>query len=811
MNLISDLGAKGCCWTLPGLNERKSYDERAAEPGGAGRSPDRGGYVDGYIGQEESIRYKFGKDHKGILAAISSRFIGNNPPTPLVFRTFHTGGIPCDTFGQYLFHYSERFQGQNGKFAYAFGKLWSENTRNSNFSILCSGLVRVYLNKVLVFDSTVVSGDCDRGMIKTGRLPMEKRTFPVKLERGWNAFFLRFERTEAGFGCKFGNAMPQWEPCNFHAPFAERDGRTGFVFTEPLEEEVFGDANIPGLDSTEASTGVKWLPDGTWPEESVKLPPVCRLFGGSKKGFVYAWTSIERKTAGIKKIKLAGTAFSSIKIWVGGDLFCFESGDFLVEKELGFGKHDILVECSRISGRPTGFVSEDTVSMNDVDLVAAAPEKGLPGNSLPEPGRWGFRMKNVCEDEPLEFIMPGNIKGCSDPWLYLGIFDEVPQENTGELKDLYRLFTTSEHNVYWRVDEKDTVVRPFAENALYGRWTYPLGVTLYGLLHYGEYAGREDILEYVRTHVGLVVKIHEYTLYDKQQFGYPGVNHQIAWLDALDDCGSFGSLMLECSTKWYDPKAERIAGIIADHMMNRQIRREDGAYYRDNDTMWVDDLYMSVPFLRRYWQLTGKGEYLDEACRQLLLFEKYLFMKDHNIMSHIYSFSQNRPNNIPWSRGNGWAVFSITELLEILPAGHKDFEQITDLYNRLVTGIIRLQGENGLWHQVLNREDTYEEASSTAMFLCSFVRGITKGYIRPELLEKAAQSAFKAWDGLTARAIDYQGNIYGVCRGSGFSFSSDYYRDLSWNYNDTHGIGIILLAGTEIMRLEAYLQKAPGR
>jgi len=36
------------------------------------------------------------------------------------------------------------------------------------------------------------------------------------------------------------------------------------------------------------------------------------------------------------------------------------------------------------------------------------------------------------------------------------------------------------------------------------------------------------------------------------------------------------------------------------------------------DTMWADDLYMSVPFLCRYYQLTGKEKYIDDAARQFL-------------------------------------------------------------------------------------------------------------------------------------------------------------------------------------------------
>src|SRR5690606_21907040 len=107
---------------------------------------------------------------------------------------------------------------------------------------------------------------------------------------------------------------------------------------------------------------------------------------------------------------------------------------------------------------------------------------------------------------------------------------------------------------------------------------------------------------------------------------------------------------------------------------------------------------------------TQDPEYLDEACRQILLFEKHLFMKDTNTMSHIYSIVHNKATNIPWGRGNGWAIFSITELLEVLPADHAERVKIIDLYNRLVAGYIKLQGKNGIWHQVLNRDDTYEES-----------------------------------------------------------------------------------------------------
>ncbi len=51
--------------------------------------------------------------------------------------------------------------------------------------------------------------------------------------------------------------------------------------------------------------------------------------------------------------------------------------------------------------------------------------------------------------------------------------------------------------------------------------------------------------------------------------------------------------------------------------------------------------------------------------------------------------------------------------------------------------------------------------------------------------------------------------MHGVCRGSEFSFTPEYYtKELLWNLNDTHGIGIVLLAGVEVLRLMDYLKSA---
>ncbi|MDR1863698.1 MAG: glycoside hydrolase family 88 protein, partial [Treponema sp.] len=67
-------------------------------------------------------------------------------------------------------------------------------------------------------------------------------------------------------------------------------------------------------------------------------------------------------------------------------------------------------------------------------------------------------------------------------------------------------------------------------------------------------------------------------------------------------------------------------------------------------------------------------------------------------------------------------------------------------------------------------------------------------------------AAEKAWQALERYSVDKDGNVWGVCRGSEFSFNPRYYAEhLLPRLNDTHGIGIVLLAGVELLKMRRGL------
>ncbi len=92
------------------------------------------------------------------------------------------------------------------------------------------------------------------------------------------------------------------------------------------------------------------------------------------------------------------------------------------------------------------------------------------------------------------------------------------------------------------------------------------------------------------------------------------------------------------------------------------------------------------------------------------------------------------------------------------------------------------------------------------MFAYAFARGVQYGWLEDPA--PFVKSAFKAWEAINKISIDQIGNVFGVCRGSEFSFSPSYYKnELLPNLNDTHGIGIVLLAGVEVRNLTRFLQE----
>jgi unsaturated rhamnogalacturonyl hydrolase len=718
-----------------------------------------------------------------VLEVMAQRYIGANPPHGPVYRV--TRGTPIRKLSNHTYEFpiGRLFPGmEEGQLAYAWAKLWSEEAQEFIFQIRAYGPVKLYHNGEKCFGSSPEEEGPEAAAIK----------LKVNLVRGWNSFVLELgKNAKGGCGAEFGTGNRKNKPYHFLAPTLEREGEEGWIYTAPSEEALAG---IPGCAVSESHTGRAWLPesgDSAWTLEkkaagsavggSTSSCDLSLLYPGASMGTAaYAWTKLVNKTAVASRIVLAGTSKGPLElVWDGVKVYAAqEPGPFSVE-------------------------------------VALSPEGGhLAVRSTSTKTGWGFTLQLQAGDA--ELTLPRLVHGCQGRWLHLGPFTAGAEVNITEFMSLDTLAQGMEGLCFWTTGKTGGHIRPFLENELFGRWNYPLGVTLFGLLEASSQLGRRDYAEYVARHVEFSTSTYEYSLWDRERFGAAGLNNQLSHVDSLDDCGSFGALAILAGRIRPLKGVRKASDDIARYIMEEQDRMEDGALYRKagvsismRNTMWCDDMYMSVPFLCRYAEMTGNPAYVDEAARQLLLYKNYLYMPELKIMSHVYNVSEGRPSGTAWGRGNGWVFFSLAVLLSVLPAEHKDRPAVLAFYRELAEGYRRLQGRNGLWHQVLVDHESYEESSCTSMFMYGFALGVRHGWL--EQPERYAQAVLKGWQGLCARAIDSRGNLYGVCKGSSWSHSHSYYKhDLGWNLNDTHGIGIVLLAGIEAWRMKDFLleQKA---
>lgn len=711
-----------------------------------------------YFDDSQSINAYEGTDPQAIISSLAYRYMGQNLKHGLYYRAYTNNGIVRTTDYRYLVDFNKIFPDSKDKeCVWAFTKFYSAGKSSFGWDINCFGPMVVYVNGEVAYKSDI---------FKERYSETSTRVF-MDVEEGWNDIRIQFKKTKAGFGGQFGTWIGKWDMYTL-MPTKERDGQEGFVFTELVPDDYVPEFEI-GM--SEMDFDKKLYPVINWSDDEMKKGQLTRMFGTPNGQYAVGYTKVFADDINNTTHKFTLDTKGETVVYIDKkEVFKTKGGKETFDATLPLGTYDVYVKCI----------------CNGSD--------------------WGYTL----ECDTVEFESAARVKGTDDVWMYIGTFVndfEFPFDTASDM-----LHIVGEPATYWRLDAPDTFVRPYNENTLFGRWNYPLGVTMYGLLHTAIAIGSEDIKNYIKDHVQLCIDTLEYALWDKEQYGgATSIHNLLTSIDSLDDCGSFASMMLEVNKYLGLRDVKKVADYVGDYIYNHQSRLEDGTFFRKemmhhfhNMTMWADDLYMSVPFLVRYSQFTGDQKYLDDAANQFFGFKKRLFMPEEKIMSHVYDFKYDSKTNVPWGRGNGWVVFSMTELLEVLPEDHPKRNDLIEFLNTLCEGYLALQDDEGMWHQVLNDHESYPETSCTSMFIYAFSRGIRFGWLKNP--EKYVKAIYKAWKGISKTSVDSNGNVYGVCRGSEFSFIADYYKyELGWNLNDTHGTGIVMLAGIEVIRLNKFL------
>jgi unsaturated rhamnogalacturonyl hydrolase len=176
----------------------------------------------------------------------------------------------------------------------------------------------------------------------------------------------------------------------------------------------------------------------------------------------------------------------------------------------------------------------------------------------------------------------------------------------------------------------------------------------------------------------------------------------------------------------------------------------------------------------------------------------HLYAQDKALLTHGLHLHNPRAPHFYWGRANGWVVLALCDLLDVLPREHPGFEPVRSRLENLLRGIAEYQdGNSGLWHQMVDRNNSYLETSASAMFTYGIARAVNQGWINPTTY---GSIALAGWIGVTERVND-AGQVEGTCVGTTLASDQVYYYHRPQSVYALHGYGPALLAGTEIIRL----------
>lgn len=425
--------------------------------------------------------------------------------------------------------------------------------------------------------------------------------------------------------------------------------------------------------------------------------------------------------------------------------------------------------------------------------------------------------KSIATAIPVVFLMPATAAGGLDTaakfssgmmddvsnttWLLLGPVDSSTALKPESALSDYVMEGTKALN--WVkspqrfIPELDTPPNAAYRRDPYTDWHYSHGAMVWSIMaldNDGKYSA------FAKQYIDFTLKQVPYFGYQYNSlFAWRGSYHRIFRRTMLDDTGA---PVLPFAELYLTEKNEALKALvmpIADYVAREQVRLKDGTFCRPEPvefTVWADDLFMSVPFLLQMAKITGDHRYYDDAAKQALNFRKYLLNPQTGLYKHAWFDHQQQQSAAYWGRANGWVAWATVELLAKLPKTHPAYKQVLSNFRQHMKALLRYQNKNGFWHQVLDRSDSYEETSCTALFTLALARGIREGWLSTAY----QKNAFAGWAAIQTK-IDENGVVHGICQGTDIGYDQEFYMKRKTFDNDPRGMGAVITAGMEISKL----------
>lgn len=279
-----------------------------------------------------------------------------------------------------------------------------------------------------------------------------------------------------------------------------------------------------------------------------------------------------------------------------------------------------------------------------------------------------------------------------------------------------------------------------------------------------------------------------------------------------------GRAFLYMASKTGDSRYRKAADLLAKQFQTHP-RIQAGPHWhklRYPHQVWLDGLYMALPFKAEYAAFTEQLELCKQAVGEMLTALQLTEDKEAGLYRHGYDESRQQTWADPatglspahWGRSIGWLAMALVDLIDALPK----CAPANPLNGKLLSLLMRLtelQLPDGRWLQVIDQPDlpgNYAESSATAMLSYAYLKASGLPGLSPIL----AKTGEKAMNGLLTHAlsVDEKGRtvLGGICCVAGLGGFDGNYRDGTAQYyltevlrdNDIKGVAPLMMAYAEL-------------
>lgn len=251
------------------------------------------------------------------------------------------------------------------------------------------------------------------------------------------------------------------------------------------------------------------------------------------------------------------------------------------------------------------------------------------------------------------------------------------------------------------------------------------------------------------------------------------------------DDSIFGIIPLEIAIETHDPKFQKEGLFWAD----RQWENPQADGFSAETRYWIDDMYMLTMLQLEAYRLTHDQKYLDRDAKEMVAYLDKL-QKPNGLFWHA--------EDVPffWGRGDGWVAAGMAEMLRTLPENHPQRARILQGYRTMMAALVKYQGQDGMWRQLIDKPESWPESSSSAMFTFAMITGVKNGWLDAATYGPPARRGWIA----VAGYIDQNSNITSVCEGTGKKNDLEYYLLRKRITGDFHGQAPVLWAVSALLR-----------